>query len=272
MPVRAAPSNERDLVISAENAHVLCFDNVSGVSDAMSDALCRLATGGGFGTRQLYTGRGEELFYLSKPMILNGIVEIATRPDLADRMLRIMLQPIPDDERRTEAELNAAFEADRSAILGGLLDAVSASLRYRGEVKLSRLPRLADFAVNATAASRLFGEGLPAFMDAYSANRLDAVLDAAANSPIVQPIEAFMRTTMDGEWEGTMTDLMEEAALFLPQPDRPPRQYPRTGSAMANEMQRVAPVLRALGIRREELPREGPSGRRVFRLVLEERQ
>src|SRR6266542_1701517 len=48
VPLRALPRNERELLISAVNGHVLAFDNVSTLPEWMADALCRLATGGGF--------------------------------------------------------------------------------------------------------------------------------------------------------------------------------------------------------------------------------
>src|SRR5260221_685675 len=54
-PVRALAREERDLVIAANNSHVLAFDNLSGLPHALSDAFCRLATGASFGLRQLYT-------------------------------------------------------------------------------------------------------------------------------------------------------------------------------------------------------------------------
>jgi len=55
-PLRTLPRDERNLSIAANNAHVLAFDNVSGLPHWLSDALCRLATGGGFAVRQLYVG------------------------------------------------------------------------------------------------------------------------------------------------------------------------------------------------------------------------
>src|SRR6266568_7437106 len=62
LPLRALPRNEHELLISAVNGHVLAFDNVSNLPDWMSDALCRLATGGGSTARRLYSDRQEELF------------------------------------------------------------------------------------------------------------------------------------------------------------------------------------------------------------------
>jgi hypothetical protein len=74
-----APREDRDLFIAASNGHVLAFDNVSGLPGWISDTLCRLATGGGFAVRQLYTDQDEVLFDAARPVILNGIEEIVTR-------------------------------------------------------------------------------------------------------------------------------------------------------------------------------------------------
>jgi hypothetical protein len=87
-PLRALPREDRDLFIAATNGHVLAFDNVSGLPPWISDTLCRLATGGGFAVRQLYTDQDEILFDAVRPVILNGIEDIITRPDLADRRSR----------------------------------------------------------------------------------------------------------------------------------------------------------------------------------------
>jgi hypothetical protein len=79
-PLRVLPREDRDLFIAASNGHVLVFDNVSGLPAWISDTLCRLATGGGFAVRQLYTDQDEVLFDATRPVILNGIEDIVTRP------------------------------------------------------------------------------------------------------------------------------------------------------------------------------------------------
>ena len=119
-PLRALPRDVRDLFIAASNSHVLAFDNVSRVPDWISDTLCRLSTGGGFATRQLYTNQDEVLFDAARPVILNGIEDMVTRPDLADRGLFLTLEAIPENRRQPQAELSAAFEAERPRILGVL--------------------------------------------------------------------------------------------------------------------------------------------------------
>ena len=102
-PLRALPREDRDLFIAASNGHVLAFDNVSGLPAWISDTLCRLATGGGFAVRQLYSDQDEVLFDAARPVILNGIEDIVTRPDLADRAVFLTLEPIPEERRRPEA-------------------------------------------------------------------------------------------------------------------------------------------------------------------------
>jgi hypothetical protein len=50
VPTAAPPFNIRDLAIAARNSHLQAFENVSKLPDAMADAFCRLATGGGLRT------------------------------------------------------------------------------------------------------------------------------------------------------------------------------------------------------------------------------
>jgi hypothetical protein len=160
-PLRALPREDRDLFIAASNGHVLAFDNVSGLPAWISDTLCRLATGGGFAVRQLYSDQDEVLFDAARPVILNGIEDIVTRPDLADRAIFLTLEPISEDRRRPEQELWAAFEAERPRILGVLLDAVAKGLAELPRTKLDKLPRMADSRYGQPLAKPRYGPRAP---------------------------------------------------------------------------------------------------------------
>lgn len=92
-PVRALPREQRELMIAANNGHVLAFDNLSGLPPWLSDALCRLATGGSFAVRQLYTNEDGILFQATRPLLVNGIEDVISRPDLADRSIFLTLAP-----------------------------------------------------------------------------------------------------------------------------------------------------------------------------------
>src|SRR5262249_36736072 len=144
--LRALPREDRDLFIAANNGYLLAFDNVSGLPGWISDTLCRLATGGGFALRQLYSDQDEILFNAERPIILNVIEDFVTRHDLADRAVLLSLEPIPEHQRQPESELWRTFEAERPRILGALLDAVVTGLNRLSETRLETLPRMADFA------------------------------------------------------------------------------------------------------------------------------
>src|SRR5436305_262028 len=60
-PVRGLAREERELMIAASNSHLLAFDNVSNMPFWLSDALCRLASGGSFAVRKLYSDDDEVL-------------------------------------------------------------------------------------------------------------------------------------------------------------------------------------------------------------------
>src|SRR5262249_36836984 len=144
--LRSEPRDPRDLIIAASNSWVVSFDNLSHLKHWLSDALCRLATGGGFSTRELYTDADEILFDAMGPAVLNGIEDLATRGDLLKRSIILTLETISDSQRRTEGDFWREFEVARPRILGALFDVVAAGLKALPTVKLTSLPRMADFA------------------------------------------------------------------------------------------------------------------------------
>jgi hypothetical protein len=84
-PIRAVPKDDRDFLVSALNSWMLSFDNLSSVPAWLSDAFCRMSTGGGFATRRLHTDFDEAIFEAQRPVTLNGIGSLADRADLASR-------------------------------------------------------------------------------------------------------------------------------------------------------------------------------------------
>ena len=262
-PLRALPREDRDLFIAASNGHVLAFDNVSGLPAWISDTLCRLATGGGFAVRQLYTDQDEVLFDATRPVILNGIEDIVTRPDLADRAVFLTLEPIPEERRRPEQELWAAFEAERPRILGVLLDAVVEGLKRLPETRLEKLPRMADFALWATACeTALWSAGT--FWSAYCGNRDDAVEGVIDADPIAAAVRAVMATRT--VWTGTASDLLGALAEAAGERVAKSKTWPDSARVLAGRLRRAATFLRKIGIE-IGFEREGRARTRTIRIT-----
>src|SRR6516225_6352637 len=258
-PVRALPREERDLMIAANNGHVLAFDNLSILPGWLSDALCRLASGGSFALRQLYTDADEVLFQAARPTILNGIEEVITRQDLADRAIFLTMGFLPDQRRRPEAELWQQFELARPRILGALLDAVAHGLRLREHIQCVCLPRMADFAKWATACeAALWSSG--AFLMAYDANRRRAVEDVLEVDPVAICVRRIM--AKQPRWVGTASDLLDATVIG----GNSIADWPKNPRALAGRLRRSQAFLRTLGI---ELAfhREGREGNRIIKMT-----
>ena len=244
-PLRALPREDRDLFIAATNGHVLTFDNVSGLRAWISDTLCRLATGGGFAVRQLYTDLDEVLFDAARPVILNGIEDMVARADLADRGVFLTLEPIPEERRRPEAELWAAFEAERPRILGALLDAMVEGLKRLPETRLPKLPRMADFALWATACeTALWPAGT--FWSAYCGNRDEAVEVVIEADPVATAVRAFM--SAQTEWKGTVSNLLVALSEVVDERIAKSKDWPGSPRALSGRLRRAAALLRKIGI------------------------
>jgi hypothetical protein len=260
--LKAEPRELRDLVITAMNSWVLALDNLSSLPIWLSDALCRLATGGAFSTRQLYTDNDEILFNVQRPVILNGIEEIATRGDLLDRAIILDLPFIEETRRRPEKIFWEEFERTRPQIFGALLDVMAWAQRELPSVKLERLPRMADFAEASVAAAPALGWTGDDFLRVYGGNRRvghDLTLDA---SPIASLIR---RLIANGTWVGTATELITQLNDMADERTRKEPGFPKNARAVSNALRRLAPTFRAVGIS-IRFDREGKERRRIMTL------
>jgi len=256
-PVRALPRDEREVFIAASNGHVLAFDNVSGLPPWLSDTLCRLTSGSAFSTRRLFTDQDEILLAAARPVILNGIEDIITRPDLADRAILLTLAPIAERQRRPEHALWWEFELARPHILGALLDAAAHGLQMLPQVRLQRLPRMADFALWATACESAFRPA-GTFEAAYSNKRRDAIENIVDSDPVAARVREIMADR--AQWTGSASELLQAGTAVAGS------GWPKNPRALAGRLRRAQTFLRTLGIE-IVFGREGRSGTRRIRIT-----
>lgn len=247
VPLRTAPRDEQALAVAAFNSWVVALDNLSSVPDWLSDALCRLSTGAGWSARRLFFDLEEILARTQRPVVLNGIPELATRGDLQDRSIVITLPAISDLQRRTKGEIMADFEAARPKLLSLLFDAVSAAIRFRNVLKVERPPRMADFANWAARGFQVATcGGADEFLKAYTENRAASVLSLLDLSPIAQELQTL--AAKQKRWTGTVSDLKDK--LVLQALGTPTEKIIQQMSlkALNGELRRLAPVLRQAGV------------------------
>jgi hypothetical protein len=244
--LRSAPREERDVWIAAKNASALAYDNLSSIPIWLSDALCRIATGGGYAARQLGTDAEETLFDLSRPIVLTAVGDVIHRSDLADRAIMIELKRIDEQLRRDEETLHRALAEARPAILGALLDALSHGLANADKDLPSQLPRLADFALWASRCEGAFAEG-GAVMAALKNNAADAAENVLESDPVCVAVLAFLDGENSGHWRGTAAELLGALRPHAAEGARG-RDWPRTPRAMSSSLRMAQHLLAKRGV------------------------
>lgn len=240
--LRAPPKDPDDLYITATLSHIVPYDNLSAIPDWLSDALARIATGTAYAKRKLYTDVDEVLLCAEKPIALNGITEIVGAADLGDRSLFIVAQPIDPKKRRPESEIWDRFDREHPAILGALLDAVVHGLRTLPTVTDVEWPRMADFAMWATACEGAYAKP-GTFKTAYAGNRAEAI-SAMIEGDVVA--SAVLRLTLP--WSGQLATLLEKLTAVVGDVQARARFWPKSPRGLGSALRRAAPLLTEQGV------------------------
>jgi hypothetical protein len=242
---RKAPRDVESWTTAAAGSWVVALDNLSGIPDWLSDALCRASTGDGDVRRRLYTDGDLHVIAFRRALIVNGIDVGAMRGDLADRLVHLLLERIPDTKRRRDEEMTQEWNEAHPKILGALLDLTVKVLAELPTITLDTMPRMADFARVLAAVDRVNKtDGLTTYLGL----RRELAEDVASSDPVI----IALTESVSGEFTGTSATLLE---LIYPlddagqrvDPRRLPKDWPDNARELTAALNRHAPVLRQLG-------------------------
>jgi hypothetical protein len=242
--LRAAPKTTEDIYISAGVNWLVSFENISRLTPQQQDALCTLATGGGFATRTLYTNIEETIIEVKRPVIINSIPVVVTAQDLTDRVINIELKQI---DYREESEINAEWEAAKPRIFGALLDLLVKTLAQLPKVKLTKPPRMADFTRLGEAMMQAQGHEPGTFEALFKANRQASVALAMEASPVAVAVRELVDAHQGQSstvFHGTMKKLLDELGKYRHDTDG----WPRSPRGLGDVLKRQSPALAAIGI------------------------
>jgi hypothetical protein len=245
--LRSLPGTVRDIFIAVNSARVRAWDNVSKIERATSDALCQLSDGSGFGIRRLYTDDDEFRVQGSRSIILTGLTNCATRPDLGSRTVLLSLHPIKDAARKSETELWAGFNEARPFVFGALLDALAHGLQQLPTVKLDSASRMKDFELFAHACEGAYAPA-GSFSAALAANATELNEALIEDDPVAKAITAFM--VKRSEWSGTTTELMIELQTRDDTEQQVSKQkdWPKDATRFSRRVRVVSATLRKAGV------------------------
>lgn len=253
------PTKEDDLNVAAFNSWVLAGDNLSGISNDLADAVCRIVTGGGSIKRKLYQDEEAHALEVKRPVLMTALEMPTVRGDFVDRSIAIELARLEQAERLPERVVSEMLEKLRPDMLALLLDGASMALRNVNKVQDSltgKLPRMADFVVWCEAAGPAYGWQSGAFLAEYDKMYAARMVDAAHDDNLLQAIYDWLAShRRDGIFEGKAGELVQELREFVDRGVMPGRRresdaawFPKNPRAMATQLKKHRRLLSAIGI------------------------
>lgn len=253
------PKDSEQLKFALYGSRVAAFDNVSNISNSMSDAMCRAVTGDADKARKFYSDSDLHIINFRSVVAFNGIDVGVLAGDLAERSLWVTLGRIDPSQRRTEREVDRAWASEYGSLFGGLVSLVVAVLAEMPHVQLQEMPRMADFAEVLAAVDKVnAGSGLPRYIEAQATLLADiAEVDVFARSLV---------THLKSHCTITARELLEWVEGMAPAARLSDKYWP-TLRSIDGRLKRLAPSLRAAGWVVEETRRD-PVRRRAKQWIL----
>ena len=240
------------------------FDNVSEISDEVSDTLCRAISGYAFSKRELFSDENDIIFKIKRCIGINGINMVAIRPDLQERCLLVELEPIPDEKRCSEKDFIEHFEAEKAAFLGACFDVIAKAMKLKKNLKLAIKPRMSDFFEWGYCFAQAMDYKSEAFVEAYMHNLKTQYIESIHSDFVMKLLYGFINEKLN--WEGTSEDLNSE--LFKLACNRGLIEYKRewkvTANSLGKNLNRYKPAFKQLGIYIEKVQTHS---QRIIRVV-----
>jgi hypothetical protein len=205
-------------------------------------------TGSGDSKRELYTTDSEYTFKVKRPVIVNGINVPSEKADLLSRFVAVEVLPISADERLSESQFWAEFEADRKPVA------------WR--------PRMSDWGELASALYDYLGWGRERVMldnQQVKIKQHDAALDSITGTALVEYLTAEFDS---GKTEMLIvkTDLWQDVKAHVPLDSR--RYFPQSARNFSGELNRLKPALAHKGFEIDDgHVGRGNAKQRAFRIT-----
>jgi hypothetical protein len=253
-PTLVFPRTIEELIQQLSHNYLAYYDNVSTISDWISDQLCRAVTGSGFSKRELYSDDNDIIYNFRRAIGFNGVNLAASRADLLDRGIIIELERILENKRLKEQDVKAQLDAIKSQLLGFIFDVLAEVIKVQsnGGIKLDSRTRMADFEEYAELISRVLGHRSNDFIEAYRTNRRTQTDVVIEGSPLAAAIIKLLDEPnyKENGFSGTSTDLLTELESYAEKfkINTKIKSWPKSPNALSLRLNQIKTNLRDFGI------------------------
>jgi hypothetical protein len=252
--LRSPPKGVEDVFVGAGANWVNSYENVSHLSPALQDALCTLATGGGYATRKYYTNKEESVIDVMRPTVLNGISASVTAHDLIDRTISVEPQVI--QVRREGGDIGREFEAAYAGLLGAVFDLMAQSMKClpKAELPPKDRPRMTAFARLGVAVEMALNYPQGEFMRQFHVSRTESIGRTIDGSPVASAFLEWFDARCKRGAEMSLKALLIEVEQHKP---IGAEAWPKTPKGFGDALRRAAPSLRYMGVEVKSLGKVG---------------
>lgn len=246
--LQVLPSNPKDIAISAQNSHVICYDNVREFSQLIADTLCVASTGGAMCQRQLYTDDEQSVLNIHVAVVLNGIHSFIDQPDLAQRCIPLELLPFNESMRKSEAQFMREFQQDLPVILRGLLDLIAKVFTHLPTAEVTNPERMYDFVQWLAAMEQAQGCRAGDYQALYSNVINEGQLDSILDNVLAATVLEFAHGYINGNWSGTPAGLLIQLNKLATKAIQRLKEWPSNAIALSKRLIGLQASLRTQGV------------------------
>ena len=249
------PNGKRDLTVSLATRYFSAFDNISTITQEVSDILCTACDTGTSSERKLFSNGDVYTSSYSSALLLNGIGSFIKKDDLLDRCVRIKNKLFVEKDRTSIVALRNSLKEDLPEIFGALLKVIQKTLQVLPTISAEcypKAPRMIDFYNLGIAISiALWGDG-SIFTKAYFENIEDSFDDQIEEDVLANTLREYVRTWQADVIQSKITaaDLYKELTSILEKSvvRVDTSAFPRNHATMSKKLHNLQTALANVGI------------------------
>lgn len=237
MDLTTIPKNQDEIAIRLDKALVSVFDNLSYLSQDVSNLFCQAVTGGTFTKRELYTNTGEITLNIKGIVAINGTSLVATASDLLERCVILNLKKIKPNELKSEQELQEIFDEDLPRILGSCMDCVKEVLATEFNLQTEYKTRMTHFFTTAVKCGIVLGYEEEEIVKILKLNQKHVNEQALEENLVAQAVMLYMEDRKEvrmsvTDFYGALKDTLLDKAIGL-------RTFPEKPNGLSRKLNEI---------------------------------
>ncbi len=242
--------NLDDDQVKANGQFLLGYDNVSRISEAQSDHICRVVTGDSPEKRALYTDDALHQMYYRRTGVMTSVsMPTGVKADAMERLIPLDASRLKKykSESKLVQELNAVRPAILADVLDGLVRVLAGLRDRRGDDDAMTAQRMAEYWLALDCLGRAYSE-------AFEEHNREGMVEMAENDPWIKSVAGWVSSLPNGEFVGSPREGFESYGDYLANTSVlsssriEESRLPKNPGALSRAMQNNTTPLRAVGV------------------------